>query len=156
LKDAIGEPVGVEKGRKFEWFFENFMAQQDGFVYVDKHCRSEVGEIDYFYRSRLCGHPLWEKFRYLFVECKNWKETISSEKIDHFIRLLEAKNAFDCCGVYVTTSNFSPQAIAAVNNARLKNELLILLIKGEELVDLIDSGFKAFLQEKCDEIVAKA
>jgi len=155
LKDAIDEPIGVTKGEKFELFFENFMAQQEGFVYIDKHCRSKVGEIDYFYRSKLRGHPLWEKFPYLFIECKNWKENISSEKMDHFIELVEAKTIFPCCGVYVTTSSFSQQALTAMRDARIKGKVIVVPIDKNDLPDLIDKGFEILVQEKCDKIIAK-
>lgn len=155
LKDAIEEPIGVKKGKKFEFFFENFMAHQEGFVFVSRHPRSKVGEIDYLYRNELFGHPLWEKFRYLFIECKNWKEHISSEKMNDFIKLLEAKNPFNCCGVYLTTSYFSPQAFTSMRDARLKSDLMIVPIEGKDLHGLIDKGFKILMQEKCDEILAK-
>lgn len=74
LKDAISEPTGVKKGEKFEYFFENFMNQQQGFVYIDKHCRSEVGEIDYFYRTELSDNPLWEKYIIYLLNARIGKE----------------------------------------------------------------------------------
>ena len=156
LKDAIEEPNGVEKGKKFELFFENFMAQRRGFVFLHRHCRSEVGEIDYFYRNELKGHPLWEKYPYLFIECKNWKETISSEKMNHFIILMEAKTIFPCCGIYITTDSFSPQALTTMRDARMKKGMFIIPIDSKGLSEAIEKGFKAFVQEKCDKILAKA
>jgi len=155
LKDAIDEPNGVTKGEKFELFFENLMAQQEGFIYIDKHCRSKVGEIDYFYRSELLDHPLWEKCPYLFIECKNWKEKISSEKMDHFINLVKAKTALPCCGIYVTTSSFSPQALTAMRYARINEKVIVIPIDKNDLPYLIDKGFKILVQEKCDKIMAK-
>jgi len=156
LKDAIEEPNGVKKGAKFESFFENLMAQQEWFVFIGKHCRSKVGEIDYFYRSKLSGHPLWEKYPYLFIECKNWKETISSEKMNHFIRLVKAKNVLLCCGIYITTSSFSPEALTTMRDARNVDRVMIVPIDINDLPNLIDRGFKLFVQEKCDEMLAKA
>ena len=58
LQDAIDEKSRVSKGKKFELFFENLMNQQPGFIYINKHCRSKVGEIDYFYRTEFNDHPL--------------------------------------------------------------------------------------------------
>jgi hypothetical protein len=154
LQDAIEEPNNVKKGKKFESFFENFMDQHQGFVYVDKHCRSRVGEVDYFYRVEFRDHPLWEKYPFLFVECKNWKEPISSEKMDHFIRLVIPKQVLSCCGIYITTSSFSPEAFATVRDAIINNKIMIILIDKKDLSDLIDRGFKAFVQAKSEKILA--
>lgn len=156
LKDAIDEPHGVKKGEKFELFFENYMNQQQGFIYIAKHCRSKVGEIDYFYRTEFSNHPLWQKYPYIFIECKNWKEKISSEKMSHFKNLLKAKILFSCCGVYLTTTSFSPQAFTVIRDAKNVEKLFIIPIESTELHNLVDLGFKAFLQGKCDEIMAKA
>lgn len=156
LKDAIEEPNGVNKGKKFELFFENFMAQQQGFVFLHRHCRSEVGEIDYFYRSEHRDHPLFEKYPYVFIECKNWSEPISSEKMDHFIRLMQAKTILSCCGIYITTSYFSPETLTTMRDARIKEGYMIIPIENRDLPEMIEKGFKAFIQEKCDKILAKA
>jgi len=139
----------------FEHFFENFMAWQEGFEYINKHCRSEVGEIDYFYRSKLQDHPLWQKYPFFFIECKNWKETISSEKMNHFIRLVKGKASFFCCGVYITTSSFSPQATTTMRDARLNEKILVIPIDKSSLSSLIEKGFKDLLQEICEQILAK-
>lgn len=156
LKDAIEEPNGVTKGKKFEYFFENFMAWQEGFENIDKHCRSEVGEIDYFYRSQLRDHPLWQKYPFFFIECKNWKETISSEKMNHFIRLVKEKAPFNCCGIYITTSSFSQQALTTMRDARLTDKVMVIPINKNDLPSLIDRGFKALVEEICNKILAKA
>lgn len=134
------------------------MAQQQGFVFIRKHCRSEVGEIDYFYRTELRDHPLWSEYPYLFIECKNWKERISSEKMDHFVGLLRPKNVsrFCCCGIYITTSSFSPPALRAIEKARDIDKVVIIPIDKNDLPSLIDRGFRAFIQEKCDKILARA
>ena len=155
LQDAIEEPNNVKKGKKFESFFENFMDQQQSFVYVDRHCRSRVGEVDYFYRVELRDHPLWERYPFLFIECMNWKEPISSEKMDHFIRLVIPKQVLSCCGLYITTSSFSPEALTTVRDAIINNEIMIILIDKNDLFDLIDRGFKAFVQAKSEKILAE-
>ena len=156
MKDAIEEKNGIKRGKKFESFFENFMTQQEGFTYIDKHCRSEVGEIDYFYRSEHEDHPLWKKYHYLFIECKNWEDTISSKELNHFIRLLEAKNIFDCCGIYLTTSSLSPEALTTIRDARIKQSMLIIPLDKAELSKLVENGFKMCIQKTCDKILAKA
>lgn len=156
LKDAVDEPNGVKKGKKFEIFFENYMAQQEGFQYLKRHCRSKVGELDYFYRITLSGHPLWKLYPYLFIECKNWKEPISSEKMDHFIRLVKAKTPFSCCGIYITTSHFSPEAMTTMRDSRIKDSVFILPIDLKDITDLIENGFKVSIQEKCDKVLARA
>jgi Holliday junction resolvase-like predicted endonuclease len=156
LKDTIEEKNVIEKGEKFERFFENFMEQQEGFIFIDKHCRSKVGEIDYFYRNELESHPIWRQYDYLFVECKNWQDKIGSEEMDHFIRLLEAKTTFKCCGIYLTTSSFSPEALTTVRDARMKQGLLIIPFDRKDLFELIRKSFKDFVQETCDRILAKS
>ena len=132
------------------------MAQQPGFIFIHKHCRSEIGEIDYFYRSRHRDHPLWETYSYLFIECKNWKGKISSEKINHFIRLLKSKTPFFCCGIYITTSSFSQEALTAITYARIQDGVIVIPIDKEDLPELIEKGFKIFIEEKCDKMLAKA
>lgn len=156
LKTAVEEPNTVRKGEKFEVFFGNFMAQQEGFVFLRLHTRSRVGEIDYFYRSEHRDHPLFQKFPYLFIECKNWHDPVSSEKMNHFIRLMQAKSLFSCCGIYITTSYFSPEALTAVRDARMKDGTMVILVDNRELNMMMEKGFKVFIQEKCDEIMAKA
>lgn len=156
LEDAITEKNGIKKGKKFEYFFENFMAQQDGFVYVSKHCRSNIGEIDYFYRCEHADHPLWKKYQYIFIECKNWGGKISSQELNHFITLIHAKAFLNCFGVYLTTSSLSSKAYTAIRDARVKDKLLIIPIEGKELFNLIEKGFKVYIQEACDKILAKA
>ena len=156
LKDAVKERNVVEKGKKFELFFESLMAQQEGFVFLRKHCRSEVGEIDYFYRTELADHPLWRKYPYLFVECKNWKDKIGSEQMNHFVGLLKPKNIFLCCGIYITSTFLSPAALKAMTFARNVDKVTIIPIDKNDLPRLIDKGFKVFVQEKCDEILARA
>lgn len=132
------------------------MAQQEGFVFVSKHCRSKVGEIDYFYRNQHKGHPLWEHYDYIFIECKNWKAKISSKELNHFIMLLKAKNPFKCFGVYLTSSILSPEAKTAIRDSRKDEDLLIFPIEKTVLSKLIENGFKKYLELLCDQTVAKA
>jgi hypothetical protein len=152
----VARANGVKKGKTFELFFENFMAQQKGFVFIDKHCRSKVGEIDYFYRTELRNHPLWERYNYLFIEAKNWEQKIGSPEVNHFITLLKAKTVFPCCGIYLTTSLLSPQAEIAIRDARMVSGMMIILITSRDLPEMIDEGFKGFLERKCDMMLAKA
>jgi restriction endonuclease Mrr len=114
-----------------------------------------VGEIDYYYRSKCEGHPLWMKCQYVFIECKNWKETISSEKMSHFVSLVESKSVFhNCCGVYLTTSSFSPQAINASKKGVVKG-LIILRLSKKNLQAMIDKGFKHYLEDDFDTLLSK-
>jgi phage FluMu protein Com len=39
LKEALTEKNSISKGKKFESFLENLVAQQTGFEFIDKHCR---------------------------------------------------------------------------------------------------------------------
>ena len=131
------------------------MTQQPGFIFIHKHCRSEIGEIDYFYRNTR-DHPLQETYSYLFIECKNWKGKISSEKINHFIGLLKSKTPFFCCGIYITTSSFSQEALTAMKYARIQDGVIVISIDKKDLLELIEKGFKMFIEEKFDKMLAKA
>jgi Holliday junction resolvase-like predicted endonuclease len=156
LESALKEKNSGKKGKKFEYFFENFMAQQDGFVYVNKHCRSKVGEIDYLYRSEHLDHPLWKNYHYIFIECKNWGDKIGSRELNHFINLIQAKAFLNCFGVYLATGSLSQQAQTTIRDARIKDKLLIIPIERRDLYSLIEKGFKDHIQEACDKILSKA
>lgn len=155
LQDAIKEKNIISKWKKFESFFENLMSQQPGFTFVHKHPRSDLGEIDYSYRTNLKDHPIWE-YSYLWIECKNWKDPISSEKMSHFINLVKQKNVIRCCGIYITTGRFSNAALNALKNARIAEKIMIIPINGHDLRKIVDKGFQVFLEERCDEIIVRA
>jgi restriction endonuclease Mrr len=156
LNDSIKETDATAKGKEFERFFENFMAQQMGFNFIRKHCRSKVGEIDYFYRINHKDHPLWNSYDYVFIECKNWKDKISSKEIDHFINLLKAKKPFKCFGVYLTTSSLSPEAQTSITDSRKMYGTVIIPLERPTLLKLIENGFKSYLEKACDQLVSIA
>lgn len=154
FNDAIQEKDNSKKGPKFEWFFECFMASQFGFEFLDKHTRSKVGEIDYYYRTKnLCGHPLWEKCPYIYVECKNWAEHISSEKMNHFLSLVEVKSIFPFCGIYITTSYFSKPALETLKSAIRRKKILVIPIDKTDFDEMIDYGIKKLMEKKCDQLM---
>jgi hypothetical protein len=132
------------------------MEQQAGFEFIGKHCRSKVGEIDYFYKIKHKDHPLWRDFGYVFIECKNWKDKISSKELDHFIMLLKAKIPFKCFGVYLTISSLSPEAHTAIDYSRRTDNVVIFPLEKSALSKLIENGFKSYLEEACDKLIAKA
>jgi hypothetical protein len=144
LEDAIKEKDTGEKGRKFETFFETIMLSEEDFEFVDKHSRSQVGEVDYVYYCKVRDHVLWQISPMVCIECKNWNETISSEKMNHFINLVREKSPFSSCGVYVTSSKFSKQAKTAIRDARIRDKIIIIQIGGRQLNDLVDFGFKKY------------
>lgn len=136
--------------------FQSIVCNEQCFSLIKRHARSDVGEMDFFYRAKCDGHPLWSKCAYLFVECKNWKEVISSEKMNHFTTLLESKNIFsNCCGIYITTSSFSPQAITALKKAINGKKLIIIKLGKNDLHKLIDKGFKSYLEDAFDLLLSK-
>lgn len=90
------------------------------------------------------------------IESPEKKETISSEKMNHFIRLVKAKAPFSCCGVYITTSSFSPQSMTTMRDARLNEKILVIPIDKNDLPNLIKKGLKVVVQEICDKMLAKA
>jgi len=156
LKEAIKESDPIIKGNKFEEVFNSIVCTEPDFTLLKQHARSDVGEIDFFYRTKCKDHPLWLKCHYLFIECKNWKEIISSEKMNHFITLLQSKNVFrNCCGVYVTTSSYSPQAINAYKKAINEKKLIIVKLGRNDLNKLIDEGFKTYLEDAFDTLLSK-
>lgn len=156
LFDSLKETDLIAKGKKFEYFFENFMAQQDGFTYIDRHCRSDVGEIDYFYRNQNIDHPLWKTYHYIFIECKNWNDIIPSKELSHFLTLMRRKSLFKCCGVYLTTSRLSPEANVVISDGQKIDNLCIFKLEKNNLKKLISIGFKRALEEACDKTIAHA
>lgn len=112
--------------------------------------------MDYFYKANCRGHPLWDKYPYLFVECKNRKEVVSSENMNHFKELLEPKTVFhDCFGIYITTKTFSRQANTSVQKG-INKGLVIIRIDKSNMTPLIEKGFKKFIEDAFDEFLAKA
>lgn len=151
MKDAIREEKIPGKGRKFEEFFEALMFREDDFDFIDKHSRSEVGEVDFVYSCKVRDHVLWENSPIIFIECKNWSGVIGSEQMDHFINLVREKGPFSSCGVYVTSSSFSPFAETSMRDARMRDKITIVPIEGKQLADLIQYGFKTYIPKVCIE-----
>jgi hypothetical protein len=156
LENAMSEKKEVPKGKMFEEFFRNLVERVDEFELKKPHPRSNVGEMDYFYKANCKGHPLWDKYPYLFVECKNRKEAVSSENMDHFKELLVPKTVFhNCFGIYITTKTFSKQANASAQKG-IDKGLVIIRINKSDMTALIEKGFKRYVEEAFDEFLSKA
>ncbi len=156
LSNSIKEEKESLKGQLFEEFFRNIVERGNEFELKKTHARSNVGEMDYFYKANCSGHPLWNKYPYLFVECKNRKEVVSSKDMNHFKELLEPKTVFhSCLGVYITTKMFSPEANAAAQKG-IDKGLVIIKIERSDLKNLIGKGFKTYMEESFDQFLAKA
>ncbi|MDH5266276.1 MAG: restriction endonuclease [Candidatus Bathyarchaeota archaeon] len=155
LNDALKEKNKTKKGWKFEIFFENLMQREKDFRLVFRHPRSELGEIDYVYSHDLQDHYFWKVSPYICIECKNWKENITSTEINHLAELIREKGPLSCCGVYITSSSYSPSAIEAINHSRLRDEIVVVPIEGKHLASLIAQGFKDFIQKLCEEKIFK-
>jgi len=155
LDDAVRERDNTKKGWKFEVFFENLMQREKDFRLVAKHPRSELGEIDYVYSHDLVAHHFWKLSPYICVECKNWKENISSTEISHLADLIRDKELLTCCGVYVTSSSYDPSAKHAINQLRIRDRILIVPVEGKHLTHLVEKGFKDFIQQLCEEKIFK-
>jgi len=155
LNDALSEESKSKKGWKFEAFFENLMQKEKDFIFVFKHPRSELGEIDYAYSHNLQDHYFWKVSPYICIECKNWKEPITSTEINHLTELVRDKGAFSCCGVYITSSSYNPSAITAINYSRIRDKITVVPVEGKHLKGLIEQGFKDFIQKLCEEKVIK-
>ncbi len=156
LENAIKEKKEVNKGKMFEEFFRNLIEREDEFEFKTVHARSNVGEMDYFYKANCRGHPLWDKYPYFFVECKNRKEVVSSQNMNHFKELLEPKTVFHSCfGVYITTKTFSRQASTSAQKG-IDKGLVIIRIDKSDMTALIEKGFKIFIEEAFDEFLSKA
>lgn len=130
-----------KKGREFENFFEGFMNTQENFEFSFKHPRTAMGEIDYVYTHKL-ENSFWKMFSYICVECKNWKENISSVEMGHLGDLVEEKFPFPCIGIYITTSNYDPSAFEVMKKYRLKNNIVLVPIDGKQIKDLVENGFE--------------
>ncbi len=156
LANAIKEKKEVPKGKMFEEFFRNLLEREDEFELKKPHARSNVGEMDYFYKANCRGHPLWDKYPYLFVECKNRKEAVSSKNMNDFKELLEPKIVFhNCFGIYITTKTFSRQANTSAQKG-IDKGLVIIRIDRSNMTALIEKGFKRYVEDAFDEFLSKA
>jgi hypothetical protein len=154
LNDALSEPSAPKKGFKFESFFETFMDGQERFKFILKHPRSELGEIDYVYRNENYDN-FWCRFSYVCVECKNWKDTITSTETDHLLSLIREKSPLSCLGVFITNTSFEQSAITSMKNARLQDGTLIVPIEGKLLERMVKIGFRNAVIEQCEKSVFK-
>ncbi len=156
LENSINEKDEVTKGQLFEEFFRNVIEREDDFVLIKPHARSNLGEMDFFYKAQCTGHPLWSLSQYLFVECKNRKEVVSSKDMNHFVKLLGKKGVFSNArlGIYITTKGFSPQANNAASEG-VAEGLVIIRIARKDISTLIEKGFKRYLEEEFDELISK-
>ncbi len=156
LENAIKEKKEVPKGKMFEEFFRNLVEKEDEFVLKKPHARSNIGEMDYFYRADCRGHPLWDKYQYLFVECKNRKEVVSAQNMNNFKELLEPKVVFHSCfGIYITTNRFSKPANTSAQKG-IDKGLVIIRIDRSNMTALIEKGFRKYTEDAFDEFLAKA
>lgn len=155
LNDSLEEKDKSKKGWKFEVFFENLMIREPNFEFRFKHPRSRTGEIDYVYAHNLQDQYFWRISPYICIECKNWKDNITSVEINHFADLIEEKAPLSCCGVYLTTSSYEPSAKEAIKNCRIRNRILIIPVERKHLADLIKVGFEDFIRKLCEEKVFK-
>lgn len=139
----------------FEEFFRNVVEREDEFILAKQHARSDLGEFDYVYKTNCSGHPLWNNCKYMFVECKNRKEVVSSKDMNHFVKMLDNKSVFrNCCGIYITTKRFSPQANNSAKEG-IAGGLIIFRIAHADITELIEKGFKQFLENQFDELLTK-
>jgi hypothetical protein len=155
LKEALGEYAPQERGRKFEVFFESMISKDKEFTQVFKHARSGTGEIDYIYRHSLSNHPFWKISFYICIECKNWREKVSSRDIDHLIKMIRAKGPLSSIGIFVSSSSLEASALTSIRDARLQDGLLIVPVEKKHLKDLTAIGFKEFIPKLCEEQVFK-
>jgi restriction endonuclease Mrr len=125
------------------------MVAEKDFEFVDKHSRSHIGEVDYVYYCKVTDHILWKVSPMICIECKNWNETISSEKMNHFINLVREKSPFSSCGVYITSSSFSKHAKTAIRDARIRDKIIIIPVERKQLNELINFGFKGYILKLC-------
>jgi Holliday junction resolvase-like predicted endonuclease len=155
LHNALEEPRRSKKGYKFENFFESLMTKEKGFKMVFKHSRSRLGEVDYVYRN-MNRDTFWSQFTYICVECKNWKEKISSKETDHLISLIKDKTPLPCLGIFLTSTSFEKSAKTSIKNARIGDKILVVPFEGKNLEEMITLGFRASVEKKSEESIFKS
>jgi hypothetical protein len=155
LRDALEEPLRSKKGYKFENFFESLMSKEKRFKIVFKHSRSRLGEVDYVYRNKN-NDSFWRQFSYVCVECKNWKDTISSTETDRLISLIKDKSPLSCLGIFLTNTIFEESAKTSMKNARIGDKILVVPFEGKNLEEMIKLGFRASVEKKCEESIFKS
>jgi hypothetical protein len=155
LNDALQEPIRSKKGYIFENFFESLMSKEKQFKMVFKHSRSRLGEVDYVYRNKK-NDSFWRQFSYVCVECKNWKDTISSQETDHLISLIKDKSPLVCLGIFLTNTTFEESAKTSIKNARIGDKILVVPFEGKNLKEMINLGFIASVEKRCEESIFKS
>jgi hypothetical protein len=156
LDSSIKEKSKRKKGWTFENFFEKLMSIEKDFELKFKHPRSKTGEIDYVYHHNIkmeCS--FWSLSPYVCIECKNWKDEISSVEIGHLVDLVREKGPLSCLGIYLTSSSYSPSATERIKTARVMDDILIIAVDGKNLKGLIDCGFRNLVEDLCEEQVFK-
>lgn len=156
LDSSMKERSRSKKGWIFEGFFEKLMITEKNFELKFKHPRSKTGEIDYVYHHNIeMGRSFWGLSPYICIECKNWKDNISSVEIGHLVDLVREKGPLSCCGVYLTSSSYDPSATERIKTARVMDRILIIAVDGKNLKGLVDCGFRNFVEDLCEEQVFK-
>jgi hypothetical protein len=75
--------------------------------------------------------------------------------MDHFVSMLRSKSVFrNCCGIYITTKTFSPQANTSAKKG-IADGLVIFRIEHSDITMLIEKVFKRYLEDEFDELLSK-
>jgi len=126
--DCLLESDPQTKGELLERFFESVLSREGHFEIVNKHVRTETGELDYVLRHSLTD-PFWCRSQHVVVECKNWKRPIGPEQLDHFLELVEKSGPLCNVGVYVTTSRLTKAARTTIRDKRLVVGIIAVIVE---------------------------
>ena len=72
----------------------------------------------------------------IYIQAKRWGSSVRAKDVRDFVGALAATSTKK--GIFITTSSFTPDASAAVNN--LKDGTRVILIDGDQLVSLMDES----------------
>lgn len=137
------------KGRLLETFLESVVHLDRDFDIVNKHVRTETGEIDYVLKHSI-STGLWAMSPYIAVECKNWKDPIEPAQLHHFLQLVRDNGPLCAIGLYVTVSRLTDGSWTAIRDARLRDKIITIVVEAENFRKLADGlrGLVPQLYEK--------
>lgn len=127
------------KGKALEDLLAMLFRTIPGFARASSRVANQSEEVDVVLRNESID-PFWVKEgAYFLFECKNWSKPVGRSEIDVFVRKLERRHQRCKLGFFVAMAGFSDPA-AKVHLADSKDDVLVVLMSGDDLARLIEAG----------------
>lgn len=139
---AKNEVDNYIKGKLFENVISDLLELVPGLKIVGRNVNSGIEEIDLMFQND-SSLRIWKEFdRMIFVECKNWSESVGSNEIRNFEGKL--RNFWLHAGIFVAINGFTGRrgesGAIGQNRIRFKQEgFKIILLNGNDLNEILRS-----------------